>query len=233
MVVVAARDYPAGGDSGSPIEGIEDAESDGAVVFHAATALRGDQLVTNGGRILNVAATGATVAEARAKAYAAAERIRFEGARFRRDVALEAARERSPGWLSRSSASSSARSRTASAMQGAFDELDERGVAYEFEVRSAHRTPDAVAEYARTARSRGLRVLICGAGLSAALPGAVSAHTDLPVIGVPLRSSLSVLDGLDALLAIAQMPPGVPVAAVGVDNARNAAALAVRILGVT
>jgi phosphoribosylaminoimidazole carboxylase PurE protein len=116
-------------------------------------------------------------------------------------------------------------------MQAALELLDEREVAYEFEVRSAHRTPDAVAEYARTAHARGLRVLICGAGLSAALPGAVAAHTDLPVIGVPLRSSMSVLDGLDALLAIAQMPPGVPVAAVGVDNARNAAELALRILG--
>ena len=115
-------------------------------------------------------------------------------------------------------------------MQGAFDVLEQEGVGYEFDVRSAHRTPDAVAEYARSARERGLRVLICGAGLAAALPGAVAAHTDLPVIGVPLKSSLSVLDGLDALLAIAQMPPGVPVAAVGVDNARNAAALAVRIL---
>ena len=118
-------------------------------------------------------------------------------------------------------------------MQPALDLLDEHGVGYEFEVRSAHRTPDAVAEYARTARERGLRVLICGAGLSAALPGVVAAHTDLPVVGVPLRSSLSVLDGLDALLAIAQMPPGVPVAAVGVDNARNAAALALRILSST
>jgi phosphoribosylaminoimidazole carboxylase PurE protein len=115
-------------------------------------------------------------------------------------------------------------------MQGAFDVLADAGVPYEFEVRSAHRTPDAVAEYARTARERGLRVLICGAGLSAALPGAVAAHTDLPVIGVPLKSSLSVLDGLDALLAVTQMPPGVPVAAVGVDNARNAGALALRIL---
>jgi 5-(carboxyamino)imidazole ribonucleotide mutase len=115
-------------------------------------------------------------------------------------------------------------------MQGAFDLLEQEGVGYEFDVRSAHRTPDAVADYARTARERGLRVLICGAGLAAALPGAVAAHTDLPVIGVPLKSSLSVLDGLDALLSIAQMPPGVPVAAVGVDNARNAAALAVRIL---
>ena len=116
-------------------------------------------------------------------------------------------------------------------MQPALDVLEESGVGYEFEVRSAHRTPDSVAEYARTARDRGLRVLICGAGLSAALPGAVAAHTDLPVIGVPFRSTLSVLDGLDALLAIAQMPPGVPVAAVGVDNARNAAALALLILG--
>jgi 5-(carboxyamino)imidazole ribonucleotide mutase len=117
-------------------------------------------------------------------------------------------------------------------MQGALDELERRGIAHELDVRSAHRTPDDVAAYARTARERGLRVLICGAGLSAALPGVVAAHTDLPVIGVPLRSSLSVLDGVDALLAIAQMPPGVPVAAVGVDNSRNAALLAARILGV-
>jgi len=118
-------------------------------------------------------------------------------------------------------------------MQGALDELDQRGIAYEFEVRSAHRDPNAVAEYASSARSRGLKVLICGAGLAAALPGVAAAHTDLPVIGVPLRSSTSVLDGLDALLSIVQMPPGVPVACVGVDNARNAAVLAARILGVS
>ena len=111
------------------------------------------------------------------------------------------------------------------------EELDARGIAYEFEVRSAHRNPDAVADYAKSARGRGLRVLVCGAGLSAALPGVVAAHTDLPVIGVPLRSSKSVLDGLDALLSIVQMPPGVPVACVGVDNAKNAAVLAARIIG--
>jgi phosphoribosylaminoimidazole carboxylase PurE protein len=116
-------------------------------------------------------------------------------------------------------------------MQAAMDELDARGIAWEFDVRSAHRSPDAVAEYARTARERGLRVLICGAGIAAALPGVVAAHTDLPVIGVPLRSRLSVLDGLDALLSIVQMPPGVPVATVGVDNAKNAAVLAARVLG--
>jgi phosphoribosylaminoimidazole carboxylase PurE protein len=117
-------------------------------------------------------------------------------------------------------------------MQDAVAELEARGIPFEFEVRSAHRAPDAVAEYARGARARGLRVLIAGAGLAAALPGVVAAHTDLPVIGVPLRSSKSVLDGLDALLSIVQMPPGVPVACVGVDSARNAAALAARILGV-
>jgi 5-(carboxyamino)imidazole ribonucleotide mutase len=116
-------------------------------------------------------------------------------------------------------------------MQPALEELESRGIAHELEVRSAHRNPDAVAEYARGARARGIRVLIAGAGLAAALPGVVAAHTDLPVIGVPLRSRLSVLDGLDALLSIVQMPPGVPVAAVGVDNAKNAGALAARILG--
>jgi 5-(carboxyamino)imidazole ribonucleotide mutase len=118
-------------------------------------------------------------------------------------------------------------------MQAAMDELEARGIEHEFEVRSAHRQPDSVAEYGRTARERGLRVLIAGAGLAAALPGVLAAHTDLPVIGVPLRSSLSVLDGLDALLSIVQMPPGVPVACVGVDNAKNAAVLAARILGPT
>jgi 5-(carboxyamino)imidazole ribonucleotide mutase len=115
-------------------------------------------------------------------------------------------------------------------MQAALDELTARGIPHEFEVRSAHRQPDAVAEYGRSARERGLRVLIAGAGLAAALPGVLAAHTDLPVIGVPLRSSKSVLDGLDALLSIVQMPPGVPVACVGVDNAKNAAVLAARIL---
>ena len=108
--------------------------------------------------------------------------------------------------------------------------LDERGIRNEVRVMSAHRDPDTVAEYARNAKLRGLRVIIAGAGLSAALPGVVAAHTPLPVIGVPLTSSKSVAGGLDALLSIAQMPPGVPVACVGVDNARNAAVLAARIL---
>jgi phosphoribosylaminoimidazole carboxylase PurE protein len=116
------------------------------------------------------------------------------------------------------------------AMEAAEKELSERGITSEVRVMSAHREPDKVADYAKNARIRGLRVIIAGAGLSAALPGVVAAHSDLPVIGVPLTSRTSVAGGLDALLSIAQMPPGVPVACVGVDNARNAAVLAARIL---
>ena len=115
-------------------------------------------------------------------------------------------------------------------MEKAGAELEERGIHYEIRVMSAHRDPDTVADYAKNAKMRGLRVIIAGAGLAAALPGVVAAHTELPVIGVPLTSSKSIAGGLDALLSIAQMPPGVPVACVGVDNARNAAVLAARIL---
>jgi 5-(carboxyamino)imidazole ribonucleotide mutase len=115
-------------------------------------------------------------------------------------------------------------------MDAAAEELRKRDIHHEVRVMSAHRDPDVVTEYAKNAKMRGLRVIIAGAGLSAALPGVVAAHTQLPVIGVPLTSSRSVAGGLDALLSIAQMPPGVPVACVGVDSARNAAVLAARIL---
>jgi 5-(carboxyamino)imidazole ribonucleotide mutase len=115
-------------------------------------------------------------------------------------------------------------------MEAAAKELEKLGIGHEVRVMSAHRDPDVVADYAKNAKMRGLRVIIAGAGLSAALPGVVAAHTQLPVIGVPLTSSKSIAGGLDALLSIAQMPPGVPVACVGVDNPRNAAVLAARIL---
>jgi 5-(carboxyamino)imidazole ribonucleotide mutase len=115
-------------------------------------------------------------------------------------------------------------------MSAAMTELDERGIQHEFNVLSAHRNPDGVAEYAKSAAARGIRVLIAGAGMAAALPGVVAAYSELPVIGVPLRSSKSVADGLDALLSIVQMPPGVQVACVSVDGSRNAAVLAARIL---
>ncbi|CAA9461374.1 MAG: Phosphoribosylamine--glycine ligase [uncultured Solirubrobacteraceae bacterium] len=117
------------------------------------------------------------------------------------------------------------------AMEEAATELEERGILHEVRVMSADGDTDLVADYARNAHMRGLRVIIVGAGASAALPGVVAAHTDLPVIGVPLTSPEASAGGLDAVLSIAQAPPGLPVACVGVDSARNAALLAVRILG--
>jgi phosphoribosylaminoimidazole carboxylase PurE protein len=116
------------------------------------------------------------------------------------------------------------------AMEPAIEELNARGISNELRVLSAHRDPRGVAEYASTAALRGVRVIIAGAGMSAALPGVVAAYTELPVIGVPLVSSKSVMGGLDALLSIAQMPPGVPVACVSVNGAKNAAILAAKIL---
>lgn len=113
-------------------------------------------------------------------------------------------------------------------MQKGVDVLEEHGVEADVRVSSAHREPGKTAELATKAEERGFGVVICGAGLSAALPGVVASHTDLPVIGVPISAALG---GMDALLSTVQMPPGVPVASVGIDNARNAAHLALRILG--
>lgn len=103
------------------------------------------------------------------------------------------------------------------------------GVTWEISVASAHRTPEDVARYASRARERGIQVLVAAAGLSAALPGVVAAHTTLPVVGIPVNAGS--VGGIDALLAVTQMPPGVPVASVGIDGVKNAALFAVRILG--
>ncbi len=113
-------------------------------------------------------------------------------------------------------------------MQGACDALAEFGVEYMTLVTSAHRQPEKTAEFARDAASKGIRVIIAGAGLAAALPGVIAAHTTLPVIGVPIGGGP--LNGVDALYAIVQMPKGIPVATVGISNARNAGILAVQIL---
>jgi 5-(carboxyamino)imidazole ribonucleotide mutase len=115
-------------------------------------------------------------------------------------------------------------------IEPAFEILNEAGVSYEFHVSSAHRQPEQTTKLVSGARGRGFRVIIAGAGLSAALPGFAASLTDLPVIGVPF--AVGPLNGLDALLATAQVPGGVPVACVGIDNAKNAAHLAVRILKV-
>lgn len=113
-------------------------------------------------------------------------------------------------------------------MQPAGEALHEAGIRYEVRVMSAHRAPDQVRDYCRNARLRGLKVIIAGAGMSAALPGVAAAHTDLPVIGVPVSGRN--LGGLDALLSAVQMPPGVPVGCVAIDGAKNAGLLAARII---
>jgi 5-(carboxyamino)imidazole ribonucleotide mutase len=115
-------------------------------------------------------------------------------------------------------------------MQAAIDALDQFGIAREVRIISAHRTPDEMLEYARSAADRGLQVIIAGAGGAAHLPGMVASATSLPVIGVPV--GITKLQGMDALLSIVQMPAGVPVATVGIDNARNAGLLAARILAI-
>jgi 5-(carboxyamino)imidazole ribonucleotide mutase len=116
-------------------------------------------------------------------------------------------------------------------MSLARDALEEFEVEWEMRVLSAHRSPEATIDFARGAADRGVAVIIAGAGGAAHLPGVIAATTPLPVIGVPI--ALKALDGLDSLLSIVQMPRGIPVATVGVDNARNAGLLAVRILGAT
>ena len=115
-------------------------------------------------------------------------------------------------------------------MKEAAEFLDELGIAYELTIVSAHRTPLRMVEYARSARTRGIRVIIAGAGGAAHLPGMVASMTSLPVIGVPVKSSNSI-DGWDSVLSILQMPAGVPVATVALDGARNAGILAAQILG--
>ena len=253
-VVLASAGYPAASSSGDVITGLDRVPA-AVQVTHAGTALNGEgQVVTAGGRVLNVTGLGVDAASAREAAYAAADMIEFDGKQLRRDIALRVVQPAGVRPVSESArpapetfaepvtelegievdaplvgivmGSKSDLER----MEAAERELIERGIRCEVRVMSAHREPDKVADYARNARMRGLRVIIAGAGLSAALPGVVAAHSDLPVIGVPLTSRTSVAGGLDALLSIAQMPPGVPVACVGVDNARNAAVLAARIL---
>ena len=114
-------------------------------------------------------------------------------------------------------------------MEKAAKFLDEMEIPFEMNALSAHRTPDEVEQFARQAEGRGVRVIIAGAGMAAALPGVIAASTTLPVIGVPIKG---MLDGLDAMLSIIQMPPGIPVATVALNGAMNAGILAVQILSV-
>ncbi len=230
-VVMASAGYPGAYATGKAIKGLKAASEEQDVeVFHAGTTRKNGKIVTTGGRVLGVTAIGKNLSEAIEKAYRAAGRIDFSGCYYRSDIGAKALKrgidkQNKPvvGIVMGSDSDQPV-------MKAAADFLKNMGVSYEMTVASAHRTPDRVAEWARTAQQRGLKIIIAGAGMAAHLAGVISSHSDLPVIGVPLDASP--LHGLDALLATVQMPPGIPVATMGIGKAgaKNAAVLALRIL---
>jgi len=231
-VVMASGGYPGKYTTGKAITGLPAAAKVADVeVFHAGTAVKGRQIVTNGGRVLGVTALGDTIQAAIDRAYLAAKEIQWQGCYYRRDIGHRALARLADihkpvvGIVMGSDSD-------LPVMRAAADFLQSVGVGFELSITSAHRTPEQACAYAKTARERGLKVIIAGAGMAAHLAGVLAAHTTLPVIGVPLDASS--LNGLDALLATVQMPPGIPVATMGIGKAgaKNAAVLAVRILAI-
>ncbi|MFH1075410.1 MAG: phosphoribosylamine--glycine ligase [Pseudomonadota bacterium] len=229
-VVMTAQGYPGAYKKGDLITGLDSASKmQDVMVFHAGTALDGKQVVTNGGRVLGVTALGDGIKDAMTKAYSAVSKIKWQGAYYRRDIGgkglvhAEVARPPQVGIVMGSASDQGV-------MENAAAALKEFQIPYEMTVASAHRSPELARSYAKNARSRGLKVIIAGAGSAAHLAGAIAAHTTLPVIGVPIDSSS--LKGLDALLSTVQMPAGIPVAtmAVGEAGARNAGVLAAQII---
>lgn len=229
-VVMAAGGYPGSYEKGSVITGIQEAETADTKVFHAGTALNEGDVVASGGRVLGVTSLGATVDEARDRAYAACAKIGWDNSFYRKDIGARAiarlAVKPRVGVIMGSASD-------LPVMEGALKVLKDFEIPYEVTIASAHRTPSRAETFAATARERGISVIIAGAGHAAHLAGAMAAHTTLPVLGVPIDSSA--LQGLDALLSTVQMPPGVPVAtlAVGKPGAVNAGVLAAQILGVS
>ena len=229
-VVLASEGYPGKYETGRAISGLQAAaEVEGVAIFHAGTAMKGKQVVTSGGRVLGVTAVGNTIRDAIDRAYAAVREIQWPGCICRHDIghrALSRLNETPQPVVGIVMGSDS----DLPVMRAAADFLQSIGIGFEMRIASAHRTPEQACAYARTARERGLKLIIAGAGMAAHLAGVLSAHTTLPVIGVPLDASS--LNGLDALLSTVQMPPGIPVATMGIGKAgaKNAAVLAARIL---
>jgi phosphoribosylamine--glycine ligase len=234
-VVMASGGYPASYKKGKVITGLNKAaKHESVVVFHAGTALKNKKTVTAGGRVLGITAIGNDLDEAISKAYKTVGMIKWPGSFYRTDIGAKAAHhtkkttkikiDKAQVGIVMGSDSD------LPVMQAAADFLHSMGIPYELSVNSAHRSPDAASVYAKNAVSRGLQVIIAGAGMAAHLAGVLAAHTNIPIIGVPLDASP--LNGLDALLSTVQMPPGVPVATMGIGKpgAKNAAVLAARIL---
>jgi phosphoribosylamine--glycine ligase len=230
-LVMASKGYPGSYKKGIPISGLKDIKRmKDVVVFHAGTDKKDKKIVTNGGRVLGVTALGNSVKKAISKAYMAASRITWDGVYYRKDIGQKALKriEQPPkvGIVMGSDSDYKVMEETVAALKK-FD------IPFEMTVASAHRSPEKAYEFASSARKRGLKVIIAGAGHAAHLAGAIAAYTSLPVIGVPIDSSA--LQGLDSLLSTVQMPPGIPVAtvAIGKPGARNAGILAAQILAVS
>ncbi|BBO93219.1 phosphoribosylamine--glycine ligase [Desulfosarcina ovata] len=230
-VVMAAGGYPEKYKKGLEISGIDNANRmRDVVVFHAGTQLDGKKILSSGGRVLGVTALGNTVELAIKKAYQAVAKISWSNVHYRSDIGKKALlRMQTKPCVGIVMGSDS----DLAVMEGALGIFKKFGIPIEMTVASAHRSPARAAEYAASAKARGLQVIIAGAGHAAHLAGVLAAHTTLPVIGVPIDSSC--LQGFDALLSTVQMPPGIPVATVsiGKPGAKNAAILAVQIMAVS
>ncbi|MCB2182007.1 MAG: phosphoribosylamine--glycine ligase [Desulfobulbaceae bacterium] len=230
-VVMASGGYPASYEKGKVMGGLEEAaKQDDVFVFHAGTARENGKLVNVGGRVLGVTALGEDLQNAIRKAYDAVKLISWDNCYFRTDIGQKALRrDMGDARVSIVMGSDS----DLPIMKAASDFLQSMGITVAMTVASAHRTPERAAELASTARDRGVKVIIAGAGMAAHLAGVLAAHTTLPVIGVPIDASS--LKGMDALLATVQMPPGIPVAtmAIGKAGAKNAAILATQILSLS
>ena len=230
-VVMASGGYPGAYEKGKVISGLDGDLHRDVMVFHAGTTRnQAGEIVNAGGRVLGITARAADLKQAIDLAYDAVAKIHWEGAFCRKDIGQKAlARMGRAGHKIGIVLGSDS---DLPVFAGCRDFLRDMGIDHEIIVASAHRTPERAAHFATTARERGLKVIIAGAGMAAHLAGVLAAHTTLPVIGVPIDSST--LNGLDSLLSTAQMPPGVPVATMGIGKAgaRNAAILAAQILAV-
>lgn len=234
-VVMASGGYPGSYTNGKIINGLTKAAAiQGVEVFHAGTLRKGGRIVTNGGRVLGITAVGTTLQVAIDRAYKGVEAIGWTHGFHRTDIGAKALKrnvivEKKGPQVGIVMGSDS----DLPVMRAAADFLQSVGVSCEVTVASAHRTPDRAAEYAKTASDRGLKVIIAGAGMAAHLAGVLAAHTDLPVIGVPLDASP--LGGMDSLLSTVQMPPGIPVATMGIGKAgaKNAGVFALKMLALS
>lgn len=230
-VVMASGGYPGSYKKGYEINGLAAAAAiDGVEVFHAGTALEEGKIVNVGGRVLGITAIGEDLPTAIKLAYQGVSQIKWQDGFYRNDIGRKALQRGTVqplvGIVMGSDSDLSVMKRCAAL-------LKKMNIPFEITVASAHRTPERAVKFAATARERGLKVIIAAAGMAAHLAGVLAAHTTLPVIGVPIDASS--LNGLDALLSTVQMPPGVPVATMGIGKAgaTNAAILAAQIIGVT